>query len=163
MTNDQEPNFKRIRRRVCYFAGLSHWLLARFFLLTRNVAEAIVPPMPIPSVLIVDSSDDNREVLRTVLSRRGMRTIEADQAEQGLQLARIHRPDVIVLDVDEEQFGGQQISDQFAEEAGDDCSQLIVVGRFNREKASRGSRMVSKPYHFGSLIHTIEQLAAKAA
>ena len=119
--------------------------------------------MPIPSVLIVDSSDDNREVLRTVLSRRGIRTIEADQAQQGLELARIHRPDVIVLDVDEEQFGGEQISDQFAEEAGDDRSQLIVVGRFSREKSSRGSRMVSKPYHFGALVHTIEQLAAKAA
>jgi two-component system cell cycle response regulator DivK len=119
--------------------------------------------MPIPSVLIVDSSDDNREVLRTVLSRRGMRTIEAEQADQGLQLARIHRPDVIVLDIDDEQFGGEQISDQFAEEASDDRSQLIVVGRFCREKASRGSRMVSKPYHFSRLIHTIEQLAAKAA
>jgi CheY-like chemotaxis protein len=119
--------------------------------------------MPIPSVLIIDSSDDNREVLRTVLSRRGMRTIEADEAEQGLELARIHRPDVIVLDVDDEQFDGEQISDQFAEEAGDDRSQLIVVGRFGREKSSRGSRMVSKPYHVGSLVHTIEQLAAKAA
>src|SRR5881394_1181655 len=104
--------------------------------------------MPIPSVLIVDSSEDNREVLRTVLSRRGMRTIEADQADQGLELARIHRPDVIVLDIDEEQFGGEQISDQFAEEAGGDRSQLIVVGRFRREKPSRGGRMVSKPYHF---------------
>ena len=119
--------------------------------------------MPIPSVLIVDSSDDNREVLRTVLSRRGMRTIEADQAERGLELARIHRPDVIVLDVDEDQLGGEQISDRFADEASDEHSQLIVVGRFRREKASRGGRMVSKPYHFGPLVHTIEQLAAKAA
>jgi CheY-like chemotaxis protein len=119
--------------------------------------------MPIPSVLIVDSSDDNREVLRTVLSRRGLRTIEADEAEQGLELVRIHRPDVIVLDIDEEQFDGEEISDQFEQEASDDRSQLIVVGRFRREKASRGSRMVSKPYHFGRLIHTIEQLAAKAA
>ena len=120
-------------------------------------------PMSITSVLIVDTSDDNREVLRTVLSRRGMRTIEADQAEQGLELARIHRPDVIVLDIDDEQFNGEQISDQFAEEGVEDRSQLIVVGRFCREKTSRGNRMVSKPYHFGSLIHTIEQLAAKAA
>ena len=119
--------------------------------------------MPIPSVLIVDSSDDNREVLRTVLSRRGMRTIEADQAEQGLELARIHRPNVIVLDIDDEQFGSEKISDHFADEAGDARSQLIVVGRFLREKSGGGSRMVSKPYHFGPLVHTIEQLAAKAA
>ena len=119
--------------------------------------------MPLPSVLIVDSSDDNREVLRTVLSRRGIRTIEADQAEQGLELARIHRPDVIVLDIDEEQFDGEQISDQFEAEASDDHSKLIVVRRSNREIGSRGSRMVSKPYHVGSLVHTIEQLAAKAA
>jgi CheY-like chemotaxis protein len=119
--------------------------------------------MPIPSVLIVDPSDENREVLRTVLSRRGMRTIEADQAETGLELARIHRPDVIVLDIDDEQTGGGCFSDQFAEEATADRSELIVVGRGIRERAAGGRRMVSKPYHVGSLIHTIEQLAGKAA
>jgi len=119
--------------------------------------------MPLPTVLIVDSSDDHREVLRTVLSRRGMRTIEADHAAQGLDLARIHRPDVIVLVIDEEQLGREQISDQFAAEASDDRSQLIVVSQFHREKGTRDSRMVSKPYHVGSLVHTIEQLAAKAA
>lgn len=120
-------------------------------------------PMPIPSVLIIDSSDDNREVLRTMLARRGMRTIEADRAPQGLELARIHRPDVIVLDLEEDQYGSEHISEHFTDEACDDRSQLIVVGRFPREKSSRGSRMVSKPYHYGRLVHTIEQLAAKAA
>ena len=119
--------------------------------------------MSLPSVLIIDSSDDSREVLRTVLSRRGLRTIEADQAERGLELARIHRPDVIVLDIDDEQAGSECFSDQFAEEASHDRSQLIVVGHGIRERTSAGRRIVSKPYHVASLVHTIEQLAAKVA
>ena len=35
-------------------------------------------------VLIVDQSEDNREVLRTALQRRGLRTIEASGVDQGL-------------------------------------------------------------------------------
>lgn len=77
--------------------------------------------------------------------------------------AQIHHPDVIVLDIEDEQFAGQQRGDPLAADAGDDSSEVIVVGRFRREKPSRGSRMVSKPYHVDRLVHTIEQLAAKAA
>ncbi len=124
--------------------------------------------MPIPSVLIVDPSADNREVLRTALTRRGLRTIEADASEQGLALARIHRPDVIVLDTDASAADDFQTNEQFAAEASDDRSQLIVLGRISRHPALAASQLaaghlVSKPYHFAPLIHTIERLAAKAA
>lgn len=44
--------------------------------------------MPIPSGHIVDPSADMREVLRTALARRGLPTIEAEAANQGLELAR---------------------------------------------------------------------------
>ena len=49
-----------------------------------------------PTVLIVDPSADNREVLRTALARRGLTIFEAEAADRGLELAREHRPDVIV-------------------------------------------------------------------
>ncbi len=124
--------------------------------------------MPIPSVLIVDPSADNREVLRTALTRRGLRTIEADAPEQGLVLARIHRPDVIVLDADATAADDSHTNEQFAAEASDDRSQLIVLGKIPRHPALAASQLaaghlVSKPYHFAPLVHTIERLAAKAA
>ena len=119
--------------------------------------------MPVPSVLIVDPSADTREVLRTALARRGMRTIEADAAEQGLELARIHRPDVIVLDVEAVAAEDHQTNEKYAEEASDERSQLIVLGKFRQGQALAGSHLINKPYHFAPLVHTIERLAAKAA
>jgi len=119
--------------------------------------------MPIPSVLIVDPCEDNREVLRTALTRRGLRTIEADAPEQGLALARIHRPNVIVLDADATAADDSHASEQFAAEASDDRSQLIVLGRISCDPAFPTGHLISKPYHFAPLVHTIERLAAKAA
>jgi len=119
--------------------------------------------MPLPSVLIVDPSADMREVLRTALARRGLRTIEADAANQGLELARIHRPNVIVLDEEATAAEDGQINEEFAFEASDDHSQLIVLGKINRNEIPSGGHLIDKPYHYAPLIHTIERLAAKAA
>ncbi len=62
----------------------------------------LVPPATDsrPSVLIVDRSKDSREVLRTVLEKRGVRTWEAAEARRGVELARQHHPQVIVLDLE---------------------------------------------------------------
>ena len=56
--------------------------------------------IPKSSVLIVDRSAESREVLKTALERRGMRIFEAAGAEDGLKLARKHRLDLIVLDLE---------------------------------------------------------------
>ena len=42
------------------------------------------------SVLIVDQSEENREVLRTVLERHGVRIITASRTKEGADLARRH-------------------------------------------------------------------------
>jgi CheY-like chemotaxis protein len=52
------------------------------------------------SVLIIDRSAESREVLKMALERRGMRIFEAAGAEDGLRLARQHRLDLIVLDLE---------------------------------------------------------------
>ena len=54
------------------------------------------------SVLIVDSSEETQEVLRTALERRGMRILAANRAGPGLELAQEHHPDLIVLDLEVE-------------------------------------------------------------
>ena len=115
-----------------------------------------------PSILIVDPSADNREVLRTALARRGLRILEADQARQGLELARTHHPQVIVVDFDNEPEG-DTVQEQMVAEADQDGSQLIILGKVRRSPAFAGGHVVAKPYHFAPLVHTIEQLAAKAA
>jgi len=119
--------------------------------------------MTLPSVLIVDPSADNREVLRTVLARRGLQILEANAAEEGLELARAHHPDVIVLDLEPERLDAETIRQQFSSEATSHASRLIVLGKVRRGPVFTGGHVISKPYHFAPLVNTIEQLAAKAA
>jgi CheY-like chemotaxis protein len=113
-------------------------------------------------VLIVDSSADNREVLRTVLARRGMQVLEAEAAEEGLTLAHEHCPDVIVLDLEAERPDAASMRQQFAGAARNRDKSVIVIGKIRSGPVFTGGHVISKPYHFAPLVHTIEQLAAKA-
>jgi CheY-like chemotaxis protein len=133
------------------------------------------PPMPAPlasgpapSVLIVDSSSDNREVLRTVLERRGLKIFEADEPERGLALAREHHPNVIVLDMELPAASASEVEDQYGAEAAEQHASLVIVGKASRSYSrlhldGAATEIVAKPYHFAPLVHTIELLAAKAA
>ncbi len=118
------------------------------------------------SVLIVESSADDREVLRTVLQRRGLRIFEAAQAAEGLELAREHQPHVIVLDLEGQPAGAVGAADwpaQFdAERAGTDHA-VIILGKARRPGSLPADQVIAKPYHFGPLVRKIEELAAKAA
>jgi CheY-like chemotaxis protein len=53
-----------------------------------------------PSVLIVDRLQETREVLQTALERHGVRALTTGQTTKGVELARQHHPDLIVLDME---------------------------------------------------------------
>ena len=50
-------------------------------------------------VLIVEDNARNLKLVRDVLEHVGYRTLEASTAEDGLALARAHRPDLVLMDV----------------------------------------------------------------
>jgi CheY-like chemotaxis protein len=114
------------------------------------------------SVLVVDSSAENREVLRTVLHQRGLKIFEAEEAVSGLALAQEHHPDVIVLDLDADHAASEALDSQWRQEIDRDSSSLIILGKLRRDSLLPASRIVSKPYHFAPLVHTIQELAAAA-
>ena len=111
------------------------------------------------SVLIVDRSEETREVLKTALERRGLRIYAASRAQRGLELARRHRPDLIVLDLDADDAAGEELSAPFAEQSETRPPRLIFLGGLRRRRRRPpGGEFVSKPYHYGPLIHRIEEL-----
>ena len=115
------------------------------------------------SVLVVDPSAENREVLRTVLHQRGLKIFEADEANSGLALAQEHHPDVIVLDLDADDATSGSVQLQLRQELDRESSSLIILGKLRKGSPLPSSRVLSKPYHFAPLVHTIQELAAKAA
>ena len=122
-----------------------------------------------PSVLIVDRSEENREVLETALTRLGMRTLSAGQATLGLELAHLHRPDLIVLDLETENSQPEDLHWQFSQDPQIAGTPMVMLGsmRLTSEDSPDGKDLsqegfVSKPYHYGPLIRRIERLLATA-
>ena len=138
------------------------------------------------SVLIVDRSQETREVLQTALERRGVRTLAAGGSATGLRLARQHQPDLIVLDLEIEDPSADQFSAPSfgADTACGACGagvspaiggtgatptpqntsyqpRLVLLGNLRgwRERVPSGE-FVAKPYHYGPLIRKIEELLA---
>ncbi|TMH16159.1 MAG: response regulator, partial [Betaproteobacteria bacterium] len=50
-------------------------------------------------ILIVEDNDKNLKLVRDVLQVKGFSTLEAGTAEDGIKLAREHKPDLILMDI----------------------------------------------------------------
>ena len=111
-------------------------------------------------------------MLQTALERRGVRTLAAGRTETGLELARRHHPDLIVLDLDD--YAGLPVpAEQTLACPGrpQQCRaephyqpRLVLLGNSPRlaiELLPEGE-FVPKPYHYGPLIRKIEELLASA-
>ncbi len=108
-------------------------------------------------VLIIDESDDTREVLRTILERRGVEIVEAEEAEQGLNLASCCDPDLIVLDL-ETLPGDSTMRDRYDRQSRCSKTPMVLLATTKVGRVAEANRVVDKPYHYASLIRTIEDL-----
>jgi len=61
-----------------------------------------------PVVLVVDDDARNRKLVRDVLRRAGLGTLEAASAADALALARAHVPDLVLMDLRLPDLGGAE-------------------------------------------------------
>lgn len=103
-------------------------------------------------MLIVDDSTTNRQMLADLL-QADYTVLNAENGEEGLQLAQEHRPDVILLDVMMPEMDGYEVLKRLKQD--DRTSSLCVVfitGLDTAEAEERGliegaSDYVTKPFH----------------
>lgn len=50
-------------------------------------------------ILIVEDNERNRKLVRDTLQYRGYKTLDADTGEDGVRLAREHRPALVLMDI----------------------------------------------------------------
>jgi DNA-binding response OmpR family regulator len=117
------------------------------------------------SVLIVDQSEETREVLQTALARRGVRTLATGHAAEGMELVRRHQPDLVVLDLEVDDmpadgFGNCGVA---ATSTSQDGPRYVLLGSLRRQGSlAPGGEFVAKPYHYGLLMRRIEELLGNA-
>ena len=51
-------------------------------------------------ILVVEDNERNRKLVRTILKFRGFEVIECEDGEPSLELARKHRPALVLMDIE---------------------------------------------------------------
>ncbi len=75
-------------------------------------------------ILIVEDNEKNRKLVRDVLQFRGYQTVEATTAEEGLEIARGHKPALILMDI---QLPGMDGLAALAQLRADPTTKMIPV------------------------------------
>ncbi len=50
-------------------------------------------------ILVVEDTEDNRQIIRDLLTSVGFEMLEAVTGEEGVAMAKQHRPDLILMDI----------------------------------------------------------------
>ncbi len=79
------------------------------------------------TILIVEDNDKNMKLLRDILQHKGHATLEATTAEEGVQLAVRHRPDLVLMDIQLPGMDGITALRQIREQPVLDAVPVIAV------------------------------------
>ena len=52
-----------------------------------------------PVIIVVEDNERNRKLLRTILEFRGVEVVECEDGEPSLELARAHKPVLVLMDI----------------------------------------------------------------
>jgi DNA-binding response OmpR family regulator len=116
-----------------------------------------------PRVLIVDESAESRDVLRTLLERHGVTTMEAPRLQQAIGMSSGFRPHVIVVDAESDHSTGGLDTATLHEDATRNGVAVVILGTVRPNGCpSAAGQFVAKPYHYGQLLRKIESLLAAA-
>lgn len=116
-----------------------------------------------PSVLIVDASQESREVLRLLLEHRGATTIETDRPEEAVRLAARYHPSLIILDAESDKSPTGGPTNDLRDVASRNDTPIVILGKVRQPGGPIPTdQIVAKPYHYGPLIRKINGLLAAA-
>lgn len=115
-------------------------------------------------VLIVDDSATEMAALTGVLKRNGFEVLNAHNADEGLQLARTQRPDIVLMDVVMPGLNGFQATRQLARDPDTAAIPVVMISTKSQETdrvwaMRQGARgYLTKPIDERMLLQTIRQV-----
>jgi two-component system cell cycle response regulator DivK len=126
----------------------------------NTVADASVTTR---RILVVEDQEDNRRILRDLLTSRGYDIVEAEDGEKALAMAEDRRPDLILMDVQIPLLDGYEVTRRIkANPALRDIPIIVVTsyalgGDESRARAAGCNAYVSKPYSARQLLAKIQE------
>ncbi len=121
-----------------------------------------------PSVLIVEDNELNMKLFRDLLEAHGYATYEARTGTDALALARAHRPDLVLMDIQLPEVSGLEVT-KWLKDDEDLCDiPVIAVTAFamkgDEERIRQGGceAYLSKPISIGLFIDTVRRFVDAA-
>lgn len=114
------------------------------------------------TILLVDDSDDTREIMRFLLEALGYEVIEAKDGSEAVERTKDSQPDLILMDIAMPVMDGIEATSRIRElEEGKDIPVIAVTGHTNwyQEEALKAgcNKVMSKPLDHLSLEKVMNQ------
>ena len=131
----------------------------------RRFAE---PRLAAQSVLIVEDNELNMKLFNDLLAVHGYRTIQTRNGFEALELARTHRPDLILMDIQLPEVSGLEVTRWLKDD--DELCQIPIVavtafamkGDEERIRSGGCEAYISKPISVMSFLETIGRFIGPA-
>ena len=114
-------------------------------------------------ILVVEDHEDNRRILRDLLTSTGYEMIEAVTGTKGVVMAQIHQPDLILMDIQLPEIDGYEATRRIRADPALRSIPIIAVTSFalsgDEEKARAAGCVayVTKPFSPRQLLAKIKQ------
>jgi two-component system cell cycle response regulator DivK len=119
-------------------------------------------------ILVVEDQDDNRRIIRDLLTSAGYELIEAEDGEAGVRLAASERPDLILMDIQLPLLDGYEATRRIKTDPKLRPIPIIVVtsyalsGDDQKAIAAGCDAYVAKPFSPRELLATIRKFLPEA-
>ena len=120
-------------------------------------------------ILVVEDQEDNRQILRDLLTSADLDVIEAENGEAGLVAAADHRPDLILMDMQMPILDGYEATRRLKADAALHAIPVIAVTSYasssdvDKARAAGCDAFVSKPYSPRQLLAKIREYLSPSA
>jgi two-component system, cell cycle response regulator DivK len=114
-------------------------------------------------ILVVEDQEDNRQIIRDMLSATDYEIMEAESGEQALEAVAKQRPDLILMDIQLPGIDGYEVTRRIKADPAMRSIPIIAVtsyalsGEEQKARAAGCDEYVPKPYSPRQLLAKIRQ------
>ena len=115
------------------------------------------------TVLIVEDNEKNRKLMRDLMRVHGYQYLEAEDGLAGVEAAREHHPDLILMDIQLPGLDGYSATRQLKADESTRAIPIVVVTSFAMQGEEERARQagcdayLSKPIDIHQLIATVQR------
>ena len=114
-------------------------------------------------ILVVEDQEDNRRILRDLLTNAGYEIIEAENGEEALAVVARERPDLILMDIQLPLLDGYEVTRRIKADPALRSIPIIAITSYalsvdeSKARAAGCDAYVTKPYSPRALLAKIRE------